>query len=187
MDLALRIVSLAGLALLLAACASGPAYVPPPAAISVSSVPQAASAAASEDAYSRAILQAVNTERSGRGIAPLGFSSQLQRAAAIHSADMAARGFVGDFNPDAQGPDERVKAVWPEFKGSVGENISVNEGVLANESSTSPDVLAAAIVQRWAATLQMRKNMRNAAFTLGGIGITRSGDKIFVTGVFAAP
>lgn len=187
MGLALRMVGFTGLALLLAACASGPAHVPPPAAISSSSVPQAASAAASEDAYSRAILQAVNAERAGRGIAPLSFSGPLQRAAAIHSADMAARGFVGDFNPDAQGPDERVKAVWPDFKGTVGENISVNEGILASESSTTPDVLAAAIITRWTGALQMRKNVRNTAFTLGGIGITRSGDKIFVTGVFAAP
>ena len=188
MGLAWRVGAFAGLAFLLGACTSSTGYVPPPLAISTTSVPEAASnAAASDDPYSRAILGAVNGVRSDRGIAALGDDARLQRAAAVHSADMSMRGFVGDYNPDAQGPDERVKALWPDFKGSVGENIAVMEGAVAATAGATPETLAAAIVKQWTANLSMRKNMRNAAFTLGGIGITRSGDKIFVTGVFAAP
>ncbi|MES1991618.1 MAG: CAP domain-containing protein [Pseudomonadota bacterium] len=176
------------LAFLLTACASGPDYVPPPLAVSTTSVPQAASnAAASDDPYSRAILGAVNRLRADHDIAALGEDSRLQRAAAVHSADMSMRGFVGDYNPDAQGPDERVKALWPDFKGRVGENIAVTESEAAATAGATPETLAAAIVKQWTAALNMRKNMRNGAFTLGGIGIARSADKIFVTGVFAAP
>jgi uncharacterized protein YkwD len=188
MRLGAQLVAFAAASFLLAACAKGPDYVPPPLAISTTMVNAAASGAAkSDDPYSRAVLDAVNAERASRGTAALSDDGRLQRAAATHSADMSLRGFVGDYNPDAQGPDERVLAQWPEFKGKVGENIAIMQGVLASESGTTPQALAAAIVKQWGATLQMRKNMRNAAFTLGGIGITRSGDKIYVTGVFAAP
>lgn len=188
MGLAWRLTAFAGLSLLLAACAKGPDYVPPPMQVSTSSVNAAASSAAvSDDPYSRAIFDAVNAERASRGLNALGADGRLQRAAAVHSADMSLRGFVGDYNPDAQGPDERVKALWPDFKGKVGENIAVLQGTLAAENGTTPQALAAAVAKKWTSELQMRKNMRNAAFTLGGIGVTRSGDKIFITGVFAAP
>ncbi|MGV8995504.1 MAG: CAP domain-containing protein [Parvibaculaceae bacterium] len=188
MRLAWHLPIFAGLSLLLAACATGPDYVPPPLAVSVTSVNAAASGAAkSDDPYSRAILDAVNAERASRGTSALAEDGRLQKAAAVHSADMSLRGFIGDFNPDSQGPDERVKALWPEFKGKVGENIAIMQGVLASEAATTPQALAAAITKQWVGNLSMRKNMRDAAFTLGGIGIARSADKIFVTGVFAAP
>jgi uncharacterized protein YkwD len=140
-----------------------------------------------DDAYSRATLNAINAYRADHGIPPLSPNAELQRAAAIHSADMSARNYVGHFNPDNQGPKERLLAVWPDFAGDFAENIASFQGNLALKDQTSPETLANALVSQWVKSPSHRKNIRQAAYTISGIGIARNGDKIYVTQVFGTP
>ena len=191
MGLCKRLGQTSGLLLLtltLAACASGPSRPLPPDRVSLSSLPQEASARAmGDDAFSRATLDAINADRVAEGIPPLSPDTQLQHAAAVHSADMAVRKFIGHYNPDRQGPNERMLAVWPEFKGNLAENSAALSGPLAKKEGTTPEDLANALVKKWRASPQHRKNMRNTAFTIGGVGIAREGNTVYVTTLFATP
>ncbi|MFN4353427.1 CAP domain-containing protein [Parvibaculum sp.] len=170
---------------LLVACATGPS-ADKPREVNTRSLPQGASAATQADSPLAAeVLKAVNTSRATRGTAPLSTDAALQRAAAVHAADMQLRNFYGHHNPDGQGPRERVLAVSPDFKGSVAENIQVVEG--ASYAAMSDAQLAAELVGKWAASPQHRRNMQSPDFTRSGIGIARSGQKIIAVQVFSAP
>lgn len=170
---------------LLVACAAGPS-ADKPREVNTRSLPQGASAATQADnPLAAEVLKAVNTSRATRGTAPLSTDATLQRAAAVHAADMQLRNFYGHHNPDGQGPRERVLAVSPDFKGSVAENIQVVEG--ASYAAMSDAQLAAELVGKWAASPQHRRNMQSPDFTLSGIGIARSGQKIIAVQVFSAP
>lgn len=183
-----RVAGFMVLAFSIAACAGGPSRPATPDRVSLSSLPKAASAnAMGDDAFSRATFDAINADRVAQGIPPLSPDTQLQHAAAVHSADMAARKFIGHYNPDRQGPNERVLAVWPEFKGSLAENIAALTGPLAKKEGTSPEELATALLRQWRASPQHRKNIRTTSFTIGGVGIARDGDTVYVTTLFATP
>jgi uncharacterized protein YkwD len=182
MGMRARLTILAALGLMLAACATG--NVPEkPTRVSNTLPPAAISGAHGSDASTRAILNTVNIYRGEHGIPPLSGNAELQRAAAIHSADMAQRHFAGHFNPEGQGPNERLLAVWPEFKGTYAENIAV----LGNVSGLSPEGLAKACMKLWIASPGHRKNIRSEDYTLSDVGIAHDGDKVYVTELFARP
>lgn len=171
------------MALTLAACATQNAGEPPkPERVSLTSLPLPASAAAQgESALTRAILGAVNVYRGEKGVAPLAPDANLQRAAAIHSADMSLRNFIGSFNPDGQGTRERVLAVDPNHVGDVFETISL----LHDMAGQPPEAVAAAVVKGWTADPARRKVLKDAALTRSGVGVASKGSDIYVTEVFA--
>jgi uncharacterized protein YkwD len=170
---------------LLAACANGPS-ADKPREVNTQSLPQGASAAAQADSPLAAeVLKAVNISRATRAAPPLSNDATLQRAAAVHAADMQLRNFYGHHNPDGQGPGERVLAVTPEFAGSVAENIQVVEG--ARYAAMNDAQLAAELVGKWATSPQHRRNMQSPDFTRSGVGIARSGQKIIAVQVFSGP
>lgn len=173
------------LALVLAACSSSQSgHVPPPQRVDLRSLPAGASAAAQgETELTSAILAAVNAYRGEHGLGPLAGDAGLQRAAAVHSADMSLRGFIGDFNPDGQGVKERVAAAKPDFTGSVGENIAVLGGVGAK----APREVARDVLKAWTANPARRKVMRDSGYTAAGVGVAAKGDTLYVTQVFAGP
>jgi uncharacterized protein YkwD len=174
------------LTLALAACASARSTMtpPPPDRVNVTSLPQGASAAAqSGDPISQAVLSAVNQYRAGHDAPALVNDASLEHVAAVHSADMSMRNFVGHYNPDGQGPKERLLAVMPDYKGDFAENIAVVKGL----GSKTPDAVAQDLVKKWAGSLDHRKNLRNAAFTRSGVGIAHEGDTIYATELFAGP
>lgn len=167
----------------LAACATQSNGPPPPVRVNVASLPAGASAAAQgEDALSRAVLTAINGYRTAHDAPAMTSDPALQRAAAVHSADMSLRNFVGHYNPDGQGPTERVMAVLPTFTGDLAENIAVIDGA----GGKSPDAIAAELLKLWVASPQHRKNIRNGAYTSSGVGIARKGDTVYATELFAA-
>jgi uncharacterized protein YkwD len=189
MGIVKRITVFAVMGPLLAACANAMSTMPapPPTKVNIESLPaEATKAAMGEDAYSRAVLDAINAYRAEHGIPPLSANAELQKAAAIHSADMSIRHFTGHFNPDGQGPKERLLAVWPDFKGNFAENVASIEGPKASKD-TSPEALADAFLKLWIVSPSHRKNIREASYTITGIGIARSGNEVFVTQVFATP
>ena len=172
------------MALTLAACATqGPGEPPKPQRVSLTTLPAGASAAAQqgENALTRAILDAVNAWRGEKGISPLSPDPTLQRAAAIHSADMSLRNFVGSFNPDGQGTRERVLAVDPNFKGDVFETIDV----LQDAAGQPAEAVASEVVKSWTTDPTRRKVLRDATLTRSGVGVTTKGSDLYVTEVFA--
>lgn len=174
------------LSLLLAACATSgdPVAPPPPTRVNIASLPAAASAAArTNDPLERALFAAVNDYRAKIGASPLARDSVLERAAAVHSTDMALRNFFGHFNPDGQGPKERVLAVSPQFKGRIAENLSMVEGM--NRRTT--EQIAEIMLRGWINSPSHRKNLRNADYIRTGIGIARQGDAIYATQLYAGP
>jgi hypothetical protein len=97
--------------------------------VNTSSLPAQAEASAQADTpLARALLDEVNAFRKSKGAGPLSVDPCLQKAAAVHSQDMALRDFFGHFNPDDQGPKERVLAVDEDYKGSLAENIVFVQG-----------------------------------------------------------
>ncbi|MFZ3034016.1 MAG: CAP domain-containing protein [Parvibaculum sp.] len=168
--------------MLLTACATPNAAPDKPMRTNISTLPAEASARAqAPDAVTRAILRDINAYRAQYKLPPLANDSILQRAAAVHSADMAARNFFGHYNPDGQGPGERLKAVDHDFNSGYAENIGMFDGV----TEVSPDILAEAFVKQWITSPLHRKNIRNGSYVRSGIGIARAGKKVYATQVFA--
>lgn len=171
-----------GFSFILVACASPNSAPDKPMRSNISTLPAQASARAeAPDALTRAILRDINVYRAKYKLPPLGNDPILQRAAAVHSADMATRDFFGHFNPDGQGPDERLKAVDHDFNSGYAENL----GLLDGGTGASPDILAEAFVKQWISSPMHRKNIRNGAYVRSGIGIARAGQKIYATQLFA--
>lgn len=170
--------------LALAACASQKADMgpPPPERVNLATLPSAASAAAQGDnEITAAILAAFNAYRKEQGLTELPEDGVLQRAAAVHSADMALRNFIGDFNPDGQGVKERVMAAKPGFAGSASENIAALDGT----ASKSPQEIASIVMKQWTSSPMRRKALKDSSYTATGVGIASKDGKLFVTQVFA--
>ncbi|MBI1261939.1 MAG: hypothetical protein GC184_09455 [Rhizobiales bacterium] len=176
------------LSLTLAACA-GNVNAPsaPPSRTNISSLPSAAVAQANlNDPAAAALTKAISARRAEKGLPPLVNDATLSRAAATHSTDMALRGFFGHYNPDGQGPKERVLALAPDSKNIiVGENVITVQG--QSFAVMSPELLADALVSRWIASPPHRKNIEDKTYRRSGIGIARKGEQIWATEVFAAP
>lgn len=170
----------------LAGCASTsqPGGSNKPVRVNTATLPAAASAAAQgENALVTALLSAINAERAARGAGALGMDGALQRAAAIHSADMALRNFTGHHNPDGQGPAERVRALKPDFAGAVAENLAV----LPDEAGAAPETLARKILKGWMTVPGQRRNLTEPQAGLAGIGTASGNGKLYVSALFTAP
>lgn len=179
-------IAIAAMAALAGCTTQGSGTPQKPQEVNRTSLPAQASAAAqAHPALSAAILKEINRYREANNLGRLAPDAKLQRAAAVHAADMELRGFFGHFNPDAQGPRERVLAVVPGFAGRVAENIQVVEG--ASYGSMGDAALAAALVGKWLESPSHRKNIRAPEMTGSGVGIARQGDRIIAVQVFAGP
>ena len=148
--------------------------------VNTSSLPAQASASAQEDSpLARALLDEVNAFRKSKGVSPLVLDPRLQKAAAVHSQDMALRNYFGHFNPEDQGPKERVLAIDENYKGSLGENI-----VYVQDTKLDDEALAKKLFTKWRNSPAHRKNMQDPSFTITGMGVARSGNKVYATEVF---
>lgn len=169
---------------LLAGCTASNGRETPPVNVSTRTLPAAASAAAeAETPLGGAVMSAVNAWRQTKGAATLRTDATLQRAAAVHAADMAQRDYFGHHNPEGQGPRERVLAVDPGFSAAVSENIRRLDG--GAYAAMSDAALATVIVEGWSQSPQHRRIMQSGAATRSGVGIARTGTRIIAVQVFA--
>lgn len=169
---------------MLTACAPGPVREQPPTNVSTTSLPTAASAAAEADTpLGRAVMTAVNAWRRDKGESALRADATLQRAAAVHAADMVQRDYLGHHNPDGQGPRERVLAVDPAFSARISENIQRLDG--PSYAAMSDAALAEVIVKKWSQSPPHRQIMQAGSATRSGVGIARTGTRIVAVQVFA--
>ncbi|WP_328691891.1 CAP domain-containing protein [Streptomyces caniferus] len=71
--------------------------------------------------YEAEINRLVNNARKQHGSAPLHRDPRMDKAARLHSQDMAAHGFYAHTGPDGKGPKERMEAQG--YDDASGENI----------------------------------------------------------------
>ena len=84
--------------------------------------------ATNQDEHERAILAAVNRERSAQGVYPLEWDAQLQAIARAHSQDMAEHSYMGHVNKAGQHPGQRAVAAGyhcgnQRWEWGIGENL----------------------------------------------------------------
>jgi len=108
-----------------------------------------------------ATLCLINAQRARSGLQPLTENPMLQRAAELHSLDMATRDFFEHQNPDGVQPDARiVRQGYPPIL--VGENLAWGETV-----KSSPAV----IVSMWMKSPGHRANILEPGYREIGIGM----------------
>ena len=127
--------------------------------------PARAGASATTDGQEREFADAINRERSARGLPQLRVSSGLQSVARSWSNQMAANGQISH-NPNLASDVGRVSGSWL----SAGENVGVGYTVDSIHSAfMNSEGHRANILGNW---------------NYVGLGVTSSGGKIWVTEVF---
>jgi uncharacterized protein YkwD len=149
----------------------------------VLAAPLEAPAAADAGAVSRKVLSLVNEARSEKrrcgwkrfdAVPPLALSEPLQRAAAAHAADMAARAKMGHAGSDGSTPAERATRAGYAWR-FVGENV-------ASGQSTPEQVMA-----EWLVSAHHCANLMSADFTEMGVAFAASPAGVFWAQVFGRP
>ncbi len=119
------------------------------------------SADACADSEEVGFLALINDYRAASGLRPLSLSSSLSAAAAFHSADMAANGYLAHTLLDGTTVEQNMANFG--YEGSThGENIAAGTQT------------AAEAMQTWQGSAEHNANMLNASF--GAIGIGRAYD-----------
>jgi uncharacterized protein YkwD len=117
--------------------------------------------AGNQVAVKAATLCLINAQRAKHGLQPLTENALLQRAAELHSLDMAKRKFFEHQNPDGVQPDARiVRQGYPPIL--VGENLAWGE------TDKSPPAM---IVSLWMKSPGHRANILEPDYREIGIGM----------------
>jgi len=114
----------------------------------------------------RSTVCLLNNERAARGLRKLSLSSQLGRAARVHSADMARRGYFSHDSRSGASFLDRIRRAGYLRRAQrwyVGENIAWGTGQLASPR---------AIVRAWMRSSGHRANILNGNFREIGVGIS---------------
>ncbi len=151
----------------------------------------------------RQIHQQINRERQNHGLPLLDTDELLTAVARKHSLDMANRHYFNHINLQGEGPVERAKNLgWNKKKQNdantwaigPGENIFLNHlygkvvttkrnGVTIDKQYTwkSSREIAQSTVQGWMDSPPHRKNILSPKYDQQGIGVSISGNDIYVT------
>ncbi|KAE8883302.1 hypothetical protein PF005_g638 [Phytophthora fragariae] len=105
------------------------------------------------------MLNAVNKERTSRGLPALCMNKKLEDAAQGHSNDMAAHDYMSHTGSDGSTMSQRIKAAGYK-RTACGENVAAGH--------TSVEQVVAA----WMASKHHRDNILRAKFTMFGCGYT---------------
>ena len=116
------------------------------------------------------IFVEANERRAGCGVERLLFDAELRAVARAHCEDMAARGYLGEVDPDGVGLADRLVAAGITCP-VIGENIvqvEAGEGVVAG------------VVDAWMGDPGSRENLLDEGFARGGVGGAALGEEGFV-------
>ncbi len=116
----------------------------------------------------REMLALINKERKKRGLAPVKADQALAEVARRHSRDMYRRAYFSHYNPEGEGPFDRIKKAKIPYR-NAGENIALAQSLaIAHE--------------RLMKSAGHRKNILRPVFGRVGIGIVDGGEQgIMVT------
>ena len=127
----------------------------------------------------RAILDEIarlsNVERASHGVAPLVTDPHLERAAMAHSEEMARLAYFSHSSPTPgrESPHQRILQSGAAAR-ATAENI-------ASFTSYPEATLAREAVQGWMNSPGHRRNLLDPQYTHIGIGVSRQGDKYYLT------
>lgn len=110
----------------------------------------------------RKVLELVNADRTKVGCPALVDDPALDKLAAAHSADMAARGVLEHTNAQGEDPYARARAA----------------GILTlrAENTAAGQTTAAKVVEDWLGSTGHKQNIENCQFTTSGIGSAKAAD-----------
>ena len=143
-------------------------------------------------AVERYVHEAINEERTARGLEPLAFDTELRDIARAHSQDRAERGYFAHVDPDGNDVVDRYEAAG--YDCSVngytgGENIAqtwYDTPVVTDDGETvqyeTEEELAEGIVTQWMNSPGHRENILATQWENEGIGIyVTDDDRVFAT------
>jgi uncharacterized protein YkwD len=110
-----------------------------------------------------AVLDLVNSERAGRGLAPLRMAPALQQAAQSHACDSAGRNRMGHDGSDGSTLANRAKREGYRYR-ELAENVA--QGY--------PN--ASAVMQGWMGSPGHRRNILSSGLREAGLGIAVGGN-----------
>jgi hypothetical protein len=123
---------------------------------------------------------ATNAERTRRGLHPARRHELLDRVAASHSVDMAARAYFDHRDPVGREVADRIAASCRELAiRGAGENIARTS--TRDEARTMAD----SILEAWMESTAHRSNILQDQWTHMGIGLYEKGGYVYATQVFA--
>jgi uncharacterized protein YkwD len=117
-----------------------------------------------------AVFEGINAHRQRRGCAPLVWSDAAARAARLHSADMARRGYFSHTSPEGSQPWDRARAQGLAFS-RAAENIAMTQAGARDA------------VRMWIGSAGHRANIENCALTHTGVGVAGA----YWTQIFLTP
>ena len=137
--------------------------------LALATAPTASAATNAE--LARQVVTLVNAQRTKVGCAPMRNSPALDRAARLHSADMARYDYFSHTSRDGRSPWQRIRA--------QGYPYGSAENIAAGQRSAS------AVVSAWMKSAGHRRNILNCSNKAVGVGVARGGSyRIYWTQVF---
>lgn len=114
----------------------------------------------------------INIQREQVGLKQLSYDKALAKVARDHSQDMATNNYFDHDSPSGETMESRIhNAKIPCW--AMGENIE--------QSNISTPNLLDSIIQTWMDSSGHRENILRSLFMREGIGVSVSGDNIFIT------
>ncbi len=113
------------------------------------------------DAIETKVFQAINRERTERGLAPLVLDPALSKVARAHSEEMLKANVFDHRGADGSRPADRVSRAGIAYR-RLAENIAENLG--------AKDPAGAAVMQ-WMTSVGHRENVLDPRFTHTGVGV----------------
>ncbi|KAG7389386.1 hypothetical protein PHYPSEUDO_010514 [Phytophthora pseudosyringae] len=111
--------------------------------------------------YQTAMLYAVNKERAARGLPKLCNNIKMQKAAQVHSTDMARRNYLSHTGSDGSTMTSRVQAAGYHWT-AVAENVAAGQAAVTS------------VMSSWMSSSGHRANILSTKFKMFGCGYAYS-------------
>lgn len=125
------------------------------------------------------IHEAVNRERTKAGLKALSYDEALEAIALKHSKDMITRNYFSHVTPEGKTVGDRYRAAGYTGCNSWGENIAWFS--TSRLGSMSNKDIGDKIFMQWWNSPGHHKNMMSPNYSIEGIGIYISGNKVMAT------
>lgn len=126
------------------------------------------------DEQESSLLRMANAARARAGLTPLKLSRRLLAAAKFHSADMAARGYLGHDGPGGDTPADRVRQAGMNYQ-EIAENLYSDGRADAAGDAGAANPSARALAA-WMADPARRANLLSTRFRATAVAISRAPD-----------
>ncbi|MGG7076802.1 CAP domain-containing protein [Clostridium sardiniense] len=123
------------------------------------------------------IFEKVNAERSKAGVPTLSYNKTMEKYARMKSQDMGDRGYFDHKDPQGNLITAKMKNDGVSYK-AWGENIAYIGG------ESDANALADQFMTNWMNSPGHRQNILSKDFTGIGVGVYKSGDKVYATQEF---